>query len=123
VLLVVIDEEVDRLNDLAGEAIKTARLVGVQLDLKPHTVEKIIGVAINHCKRRLGRRLISVQLKPGLKPVRSDLSLTIIALVELLENATKYSPNEQPIIITAELSGHFVIMSVGDRGGGINESE
>jgi two-component system sensor histidine kinase KdpD len=112
------------LNRLVGEAAETAQLsVGVKLDLKPHAIEEIIDAATKDCQTLLGRRSVSVQLRSGLRPVRADLNRIQKALVQLLENAIKYSPREEAIVITAELNGHFVITSMADRGGGIHESE
>ena len=123
-LLVIIYDETNRLNRLVGEAAETAQLsVGVKLDLKRHAIEEIIDAATKDCQTLLGRRWVSVQLRPGLRPVRADLNSIKKALVQLLENAIKYSPHEGTIVITAELKGHFVITSVADQGGGIHESE
>jgi two-component system sensor histidine kinase KdpD len=44
-------------------------------------------------------------------------------LVQLLENAAKYSPAETPITITAEPAGKMVSISVADRGPGIDDME
>src|SRR5260370_11095884 len=45
-LLMVINEEADRLNRLVGEAVETAQLSkGVKLDPKPHAIEEIIDAA------------------------------------------------------------------------------
>jgi two-component system sensor histidine kinase KdpD len=123
-LLVVIYEEANRLNRLVSEAAETAQLsVGVKLDLKPHAIEEIIDAATKDCQTLLGRRSVSVQLRPVLRPVRADLNRIKKALVQLLENAIKYFPREEAIVITAELNGNFVTTSVADRGGGIDESE
>ena len=43
--------------------------------------------------------------------------------MQLLENATKYSPVDEPITITAKLKGNFIVTSVVDRCGGIEDSE
>ena len=123
-LLVVIDEEANRLDRLVGEAAETARLcVGVKLDLKPHAIEEIIGAAIKDCQTLFGRRSVSVQLRPGLRTVRADRNRIKKALVQLLENATKYSQRDEAIVISAEVNGNFVTTSVADRGAGIRESE
>ena len=123
-LLIVIDEEADRLNQLVGEAVKTAQLdADVKLDLKPHAIEEIIDAARRECSGLFSRRLISIQLRQGLPAARADLKLAKKALMQLLENATKYSPADEPITITAELNGNFVMTSVIDRGGGIDDSE
>ena len=54
--------------------------------------------------------------------MRADLNLAKKALVQLVENAVKYSPRHEPILIVAELVGHHVTISV-DRGSGIDKSE
>ena len=123
-LLIVINEEVDRLNQLVGEAVETAQPdARVKLDLKPHAIEEIIDAARTNCRTLLGQRSVSVQIPPGLPQVRADLNLAKKALVQLLENAAKYSPPDEPITIRSELIGTFVITSVADRGGGIEDSE
>jgi two-component system sensor histidine kinase KdpD len=125
-LLIVINEEADRLNQLVGEAVDAAQPDGrVKLDLKPHAIEEIINAARTNCRTLLGRRSVLVQFPPGLPLVRADLNLAKKALVQLLENAakSKYSLPDAPITITAELIGTFVITSVADRGSGIEDSE
>ena len=52
-----------------------------------------------------------------------DISRAREALVHLLENANQYSPAAQPITITAEAQGDFVVTSVADRGAGIDDLE
>lgn len=123
-LLIVINEEADRLNQLVGEAVEAAQPNGgVKLDLKPHAIEEIINAARTNCGTLLGRRSVLVQFPPGLPLVRADLNLAKKALVQLLENAAKYSLPDAPITITAELIGIFVTTSVADRGSGIEDSE
>jgi two-component system sensor histidine kinase KdpD len=123
-LLIVIDEEADRLNRLVGEAVETAQLSKVvKLDLKPHSIEEIIDAARKECQTLLSQRSISVQLPKGLPLARADLKLAKKALMQLVENAVKYSPVSEPITITAELSGEFVTTSVVDRCGGIDDAE
>ena len=123
-LLIVINEEADRLNRLVGEAMETAQLdAGVKLDLKPHLIAEIIDAARTECRPLLGQRSISVQLQQGLPAARADLKLAKKALMQLLENAAKYSPADEPIAIEAELTGGFLRTSVADRGSGIDDSE
>ncbi len=84
---------------------------------------EIIDAARKECRRLLRRRSISVQLQQGLPAARADLKLAKKALMQLLENAAKYSPPDEPITITAELTGNVVLTSVADRGSGIDDSE
>lgn len=124
-LLTIINEECDRLNHLVEEAGEMAKLEAgeVQLDLAPTPIEEIIDAALAHCKSALAGRRVDVRITDGLPPVRADLERAKEALVQLIENANLYSPKEQPITITAELTGDCVTTSVADRGPGIDDFE
>jgi two-component system sensor histidine kinase KdpD len=124
-LLTIIDEECDRLNHLVEEAGEIARLEAgeVVLDLAPVPVEEIIGAALAHCKSALAGRRVDVHVAAGLPPVRADAERAKEALVQLIDNANLYSPKEDPITISAELTGDFVTTSVADRGPGVDDFE
>ena len=120
-LLTLIDEGADRLNCLVGEAVERARNdFGGRLNLEPRTIEEIIDAARRDCRMLLGARSINVQVPPGLPAARADLNLVRKALAQLLENASKYSPPEEPITVLVEMNGDFVMTSVVDRGKGID---
>ena len=123
-LLSIINEETDRLNRLVGNALEASRLnMHLKLDLRPRAIASIVNGARAECRSLLGRRSLVVQLAPGLPTVRADLQRAQTALVQLLENAIKYSPSDEPITVTANLAGRFVTISVTDRGSGIENSE
>jgi two-component system sensor histidine kinase KdpD len=124
-LLTIIDEECDRLNHLVEEAGEMAKLEAgeVALDLAPTPVNEIIGAALAHCKGALAGRRVDVRIAPGLPPVRADLERAKEALGQLIDNANLYSPKDQPVTITAELTGDTVTTSVADRGPGIDDFE
>jgi two-component system sensor histidine kinase KdpD len=124
-LLTIIDEESNRLNHLVGEAAEMALLDAGQfeLDLQPHPIEEVISAALEHCKSQLTRRQVNLRVARGLPPVRVDLGRAREVLVHLLENANLYSPATEPISISAEASGDFVVTSVADRGPGVEELE
>jgi two-component system sensor histidine kinase KdpD len=123
-LLTIIDEATDRLNLLAGEAVEKARHdTGERLSLERHAVEDIIDAAREDCRALLGAHSIQVQVPLGVPAVCADLRLIKKALQQLLENASKYSPPGEPITVSAEMSGNFVVTSVTDRGNGIDSHE
>jgi len=124
-LLTIIDEECDRLNHLVEEAGEMAKLEAgeLTLDLAPVRVDEIIEAALAHCKSALAGRQVDLRLNPNLPAVRADLERAKEALVQLIDNANLYSPTEQPITITAELTGDTVTTSVSDRGPGIDDFE
>jgi len=123
-LLTIIDEETDRLNLLVSEAVEKARLdIGERLNLELHAIEEIIDAARKDCRALLGAHSIHIQVPLGLPAVRADLRLAKKVLAQLLENASKYSPREEPITISVEMNGDFVMTSVIDRGNGIDPHE
>ena len=123
-LLSIINEEADRLNLLIADAADASRLdTQMKLDLKPQEILSIVNAATADCRAHLRFRSLSIQLDQGLPPVSADLKKVQKVLAQLLENATKYSPPDEPITITATLSGDSVIVSVIDQGCGVKESD
>jgi two-component system sensor histidine kinase KdpD len=124
-LLTIINEESDRLNRLVGEAAEMAQLDAgeVELHLAPHTIGDVITAALKMTKTTLGGRAVRLQVPDGLPRVRVDLARAPEVLVHLLENANQYSPPNQPITISAEANGDFLVTSVADRGHGIDDPE
>ncbi len=124
-LLTIINEECDRLNRLVEEAAEMSRLEAgeFELNLAPTQINDIIQAALAQCSLALAGRVVEVNLSPNLPPVLADLHRVKDALVHLIDNANIYSPKDQPIIISAELTGDTVTTSVADRGPGIDEFE
>jgi two-component system, OmpR family, sensor histidine kinase KdpD len=123
-LLTIIDEETDRLNLLVGDAVESARFdTGERLNLESRAIEEIIDAARIDCRVLLGARSIQVEIPLGLPSVRADLGLVKKSLAQLLENASKYSPPGEPITVSVEMNGDFVMISVIDRGNGIDTHE
>ena len=124
-LLTVIDEETDRLNRLVGEAAEMAQLDAQQVELRRETyaVRQVVEAALEKSKQLLAGREVKLQLPESLPPVRIDLERIAEVLVQLLENAAKYSPPGTPITISAEPAGTMVDLSIADRGPGIDDME
>jgi two-component system, OmpR family, sensor histidine kinase KdpD len=124
-LLTIINEECDRLNHLVEEAAEMAKLEAgeIQLHLQPVAVSELIDAALQQLKKSLGDRPIVFNIGDNLPPVRADLDRTKDILIQLIDNAHLYSPKDQPISISAELTGDAVTFSVADRGLGIDSFE
>ncbi len=124
-LLTIVNEETDRLNRLVGEAAEMARLDAgeVELSLASHSIESVVNSALEQMKGSLGNREIRVQIPPGLPNVLVDAVRARDAVAQLIENANRYSPADQPITLTAEATPEFVVTSVADRGAGIDDLE
>jgi two-component system, OmpR family, sensor histidine kinase KdpD len=124
-LLSIINEECDRLNRLVEEAGEMAKLEAgeITLDLSAVPIEEVIQAALGHCNASLAGRRVEVRIAPDLPTVRADRERAKEALVQLIDNANLYSERDQPITITAELTGDTVTTSVADRGPGIDDFE
>jgi two-component system, OmpR family, sensor histidine kinase KdpD len=123
--LTIINEESDRLNHLIEQAVEMAQLDAnkVQLDRKPHRIAELIEPAIDHCRLECPLREFRVSLSESLPMALADAAWIGKVLANLLGNAVKYSPPSQPIFITAEPKGEFLVLSVADRGSGIDPFE
>jgi two-component system sensor histidine kinase KdpD len=121
----VINEESDRLNRLVGEAAEMAQLDANQfeLQLQAQPIQQAIKDALEKAKPTLARHPVDVRLPSDLPSVRMDESRIAEVIIQLLENAAKYSPPESPIHITGEVRSGMVMTSVADRGPGIDDFE
>ena len=124
-LLVVINEECDRLNHLVEEAAEMARLEAgeVELTLEPVNPREVVEAALAHIRNALGTREVRVEISPMLPPIRADRERVREVIGHLVDNAHHYSPIDRPIRITAEAVGNSVVISVADQGAGIEELE
>lgn len=124
-LLSVINEEADRLNHLVGEAAEMAQLDANQVELhrESHSIGDAVARAMEEVKQRLANHPVEINISSSLPPLSIDLERIASVLVQLLENAAKYSPAGSPIRITAERNGDKVAVSVADRGPGIDDFE
>jgi two-component system sensor histidine kinase KdpD len=124
-LLSIINEECDRLNHLVEEASEMARLEAgeIELHFAPTPIEEIVNDALAQIKSSLAGRTLEVKLSPDLPPVKADPERTKDILVNLIDNANLYSPKEEPITISAEVTGNSVTIHVADRGPGIEDFE
>ena len=125
-LMTVINEESDRLNRLVGEAAEVAQLESHEfhLDLQDCRLNDLVQAALEGVKQVMGRHPVDTRVPKDIT-VRLDADRIKEVLVQLLENAAKYSPPESPIRITAELQpgGGNLELTVADQGVGIDDME
>lgn len=124
-MLVVIDEESDRLNHLIAQAVQMAQLDSheIHMDLAAHAVAELIENARQGCASAIEGYQVDVRLSQELPKVLADPNWIERVLCNLLDNAVKYSPSGQPITISAEQQADMVAISVADRGVGIEPLE
>jgi two-component system sensor histidine kinase KdpD len=123
-LLTIIDEESDRLNQLVSEAVEMAQLDShqVQMHFAPVNVLEMFDDARQACSWVEEKHELHVDVPADLQ-VQADATMLEKVMCNLLENAAKYSREGSPITVTAEPAGDQVVLSVADRGAGIDPSE
>jgi two-component system sensor histidine kinase KdpD len=124
-LLTVIDEESDRLNRLVGEAVEMAQLDAkeVKLELAAHPIREVIDEALEESKQVLIQNPVEVRVPEQLPLASMDAAWMVKVLRHLLENSVKYSQPGSPIFISSEVKSDRLIISVADRGSGIDDLE
>jgi two-component system sensor histidine kinase KdpD len=122
-LLSIIDQESLRLQSSITEAIELARVESRELHLAPETtdVANLVESAIVE-GRDENRTRYTVDISPGLE-VYADPELLRRALMQILENARKYSSPGSPIAVRAAREDGQTSIAVLDRGPGIPEDE
>ena len=81
------------------------------------------GAAMERVSRRLENRKVTRDFPPELALVKADQALLEQALVNILENAIAYSPDNSTIELAAYEDRNNVVLSIGDEGGGIPTAE
>jgi two-component system sensor histidine kinase KdpD len=91
----------------------------VALRVQWQSVEEVVGSALAQTRRSLASHHVSVQVASGLPLVQFDAALITRVLVNLLENAAKYTPFGATIVIEARLLPGSIELSVADDGPGL----
>ncbi|MDF9408782.1 sensor histidine kinase KdpD [Pelotomaculum isophthalicicum JI] len=117
-LLQTIQQGATRMNRFVGNLLDMARLESGMLKLNKEwcDIQDIIGVAVSHVGEPLNSRPLKIELQPDLPLVKADYVLLEQVMVNLLDNALKYSDAGSEIAIDARESDQNVIISVTDRG-------
>jgi two-component system, OmpR family, sensor histidine kinase KdpD len=124
-LLESVREEAERLNRLVQNLLEMTRLESGALQLRKewHPLEEVIGAALSRLGKELGDRRVETRVPPDLPLVPIDDVLIEQVLVNLLDNAVKYTPGGSPIRIMATSTGEAVTVEVADHGPGLPRGE
>lgn len=114
-------QSAQRMSALVNNLLDMARLQAgaVQLNRAWQPLEEVVGSALAACGDTLSGRDVRVDLPEGLPLLHLDAVLVERVLVNLLENAGKYTPAGSAIHITARVRSDTVVLSLEDRGPGL----
>jgi two-component system sensor histidine kinase KdpD len=116
----IVDES-QRLTRLVENLLDMARLDSgsVVLNRQWHVLEEIVGVALDSVKRELKQHRVRVAIPPDFPLLNIDGFLMEQVLVNLLENASRYTPAGSEIEITAVAGEKRAEIRVADNGPGV----
>jgi two-component system, OmpR family, sensor histidine kinase KdpD len=124
-LLRTIREGAQRMNRFITNLLDMARLEsGI---LKPNKewcdVQDLIGVSLNEVQDSLPRDRLRLSLSEDLPLVEADFGLIEQVVINLVENAAKYSPPQSEVSVSAFLYENEIRIAVGDEGPMIAEED
>jgi len=126
-MLSIMQEELERVEQLITDLLQLARLDSGQIRLDLEALD--IAPMLRHLPRKLtplreetGTR-VDVALPVLLPPVLADGDRVEQVLVNLVENALRYSPPGSQVTLGARVEGDHLVVTVQDQGPGIPPEE
>lgn len=116
-----IDKEADRLSSLISSILELSHAESgrLPLSLEPSTASEMVNAGVAGACRALENREVVVEVPATLPPVLADIPRMERVLVNLLENAAKYSLPRTRIRVSARAGKTEVVFAVADQGVGI----
>ena len=118
-------DEAERLNNDIQNLLDASRISsdGVKPRIEWADPTDIVNSAIERCRQRLSDRHLVLDLPNDLPLIRVDPVLVEQALVQIFDNAVKYSPPGSPINVSARARDGQMAVSVTDQGAGLTAAE
>jgi two-component system sensor histidine kinase KdpD len=120
-MLETICEQAERLERLVENLLDMTRVEAGALEVKREwvPVEELVGSALSRVEAAIDGRRVTTSIPTDLPLAPVDPVLFEHALVNLLENAIKYTPAGSPIDIAARRRGDAIELELADRGPGL----
>lgn len=108
-------------NLLYATRIEDGRM---QLNISVEILDDIVQEAVKHTKRTYPKRNIIVDMYDEIIPVMADANLIVQVIVNLMDNAVKYSDENSDVTVSVRRENAYaVVISVSDHGTGISDEE
>ena len=116
-------DEAERMALLINNLLDMARLDAGKIDLNKqwYPVEEIIGSVLTRQQKFLQKRSVNVTMPPGIPMLYVDAVMIEQVLINLMENAIRYTPADSAIEINVDASALATRIVLSDHGPGIPE--
>jgi len=116
-----IEAKAREMSELVSNVLDLMRFESGQIALRRdwETLDDLVGSALSRVEERLGQHPVEVDLPVELSPLHVDADLVVQVLVNLLDNAVKYTPPATPLRIAARGEDDFIRVTVDDEGPGL----
>ena len=91
----------------------------LNLNISENLMDDVIAEALRHVNRKSVEHHISVESKTELLLAKMDAKLIVQVVINIVDNAIKYTPKGSNIRITTEKQGNDAVVSIADNGEGI----
>lgn len=123
----IIEDEADRLTRFVADLLDLSRLAGgaLRVTAEINAAEDLLGAALQRTSGALNGRSLDARLDPA-EPLllgRFDFVHALRVLVNLIENALKYSPEGSTVEVRVRRDGGSLEFAVADRGPGVAPGE
>ena len=120
-LIDAIEAEADRLTRLIGNLLDLSRIEAGAVHPRTDWCDllDVISTAVSHVRDDHTHRRIQIEVDGELPLVRADASQLERVFSNLIENALRFSPPDEPVRISGGIAGEKVMVRVVDRGPGV----
>ena len=119
------DEAAHQLKELINDAVEMGRLdnANIELLVEPSNLEDIVREVVAAMQPDIDTRHVEVVRDSALPAIAVDRRLVRLAIKQLLDNALKYSPENEPVTIHVQSGAGVITVAVTDHGHGISPTE
>lgn len=107
-------------NLLYATRIEDGRMT---LHTSAELLSEIVEEAVRHSNYQVNNRPLTISHQDDLMLVKVDAKLVVQVIVNIIDNAVKYTPKNSPITITTRKFGNMAEVCIADTGSGISQRD
>jgi K+-sensing histidine kinase KdpD len=123
--LAIANEESDKLTELVDQLLDVSRIQAGSIQIAPKVCRftEILEIAAAQFEILTRQHSFAIHIAPNLPLILADHQRIAQVLVNLVGNATKYSPAGTSIDLYADMEGDYLHVEIADHGMGIPEED